>query len=237
MLFRDKHRVICALDTGDLQEALATVAKLHTVCGAFKVGHGLTLPHGLDVINRLQDAGAERVFLDLKFHDIPNSVAVAVREAAKRDVWMLTLHLSGGPAMLVAAIAEARAVATGQPPLLVGVSVLTSLDQQDLQEHLGCERSLEHHMVHLSRLGVEIGVDGVVCSVHEAEAIRRAVGTAIVVTPGIRARAADNQDQLRVGDAQDAIQAGADYMVVGRALTDAPDPVQALKDLRFTIED
>lgn len=226
-----RHKIICALDTGNLDEAIATVRKLGRYCGAFKIGHGLALPYGLDVISRLQDAGAERIFLDLKFHDIPNSVAVAVREAARRNVWMTTLHLSGGPAMLVAAVEEAQAHATGQAPLLVGVSVLTSLDQSVLTNHLGIGRTVEEHAVYLSRLGVECGLDGVVCSVHEAPAIRQAIGHAVIVTPGIRPSQGDRQDQQRVGDVRDATEAGADYMVIGRALTEASDPEQALARL------
>ncbi|MBS1707477.1 MAG: orotidine-5'-phosphate decarboxylase [Armatimonadetes bacterium] len=226
-----RHKIICALDTGDLGEALATVKRLKEHCGAFKIGHGLTLPNGLDVIDRLRDAGAERVFLDLKFHDIPNSVAVGVREAAKRGVWMLTLHLSGGPAMVTAAVEEARTQAIGEAPLLVGVSVLTSLNEHDLHEHLGTNRSVLEHMSILSEMGMGCGLDGVVCSVHEAVAIRSRIGKGVIVTPGIRPAHGDLNDQRRVGDGRAALDAGADYMVIGRALTSHPDPVRALADL------
>lgn len=228
-----RRKVICAIDTGDLDEAVATVKRVSPYASAFKIGHGLTLPYGLDVIDRLQDAGAERIFLDMKLHDIPNSVGVGVREAAKHGVWMLTLHLSGGPAMVTAAVEEAQMYGEDRRPLLVGVSVLTSLSQHDLTDHLGTNRSIEEHMLYLSRLGVDCGLDGVVCSVHEASAIRQEIGTAVIVTPGIRPHKADTQDQQRVGDGQDAIQAGADYLVVGRALTARDDLEQALVDLRL----
>lgn len=233
MPHKNKHRVICALDTGDLSEAISTVHRLKDYCGAFKIGHGLTLPHGLDVIDRLQDAGAERIFLDLKFHDIPSSVGIGVREAAKRGVWMLTLHLSGGPAMMVAALEEAKAHGAVQRPMLVGVSVLTSLNQHDLTDHLGSPRTIEEHMVYLSKLGVECGLDGVVCSVHEAAAIRREIGHGVIVTPGIRAVSGEVHDQSRIGDGQDALEAGADYLVIGRALTASSDPMAALASLRL----
>ena len=111
------RKIICALDTGSLDEAIGMVKRLAPYAGAFKIGHGLVLPHGLEVVQRLQDVGADRIFLDLKFHDIPNSVVVAVREAAQRGVWMMTLHLTGGPAMLTAAMASpahAPAAPSGQ---------------------------------------------------------------------------------------------------------------------------
>ena len=124
------RQVICALDTPHLDEAITTVSKLKSYVGAFKIGHALTLSHGLDVLEYLRDAGAGRIFLDLKFHDIPNSVALAVAEASKRGVWMMTLHISGGPAMMTAAVEEARSAGEDKRPLLVGVSVLTSLDER-----------------------------------------------------------------------------------------------------------
>ena len=229
-----QRKIICAIDTGNLEEAVATVKTLRPYCGAFKIGHGLVLPHGLDVVARLQDAGAQRIFLDLKFHDIPNSVAVGVREAASRGIWMTTLHLSGGPAMITAAVEEAKQFGE-RSPLLVGVSVLTSLDQHTLTDHLGVQRNLQDHMVYLSKLGVECGLDGVVCSVHEAPEIRKAIGHSIIVTPGIRPTSGDVHDQVRIGNAQDALKAGADYMVIGRALTAAKDPEKALQNLGLDV--
>lgn len=221
------RKVICALDTGDLGEATTLVKRLSPHVGAFKIGHALTLPCGLDVLKRLQDAGAHRIFLDLKFHDIPNSVGLAVCEAAKHDVWMMTLHISGGPAMLTAAVEEARACGeTG--PMLIGVSVLTSLDEHVLRDHLAVTRSIEEQMVYLSQLAIDCGLDGVVCSPEEVKAIRAAVGHAVIVTPGIRLSQAPTHDQQRVGDPQKALSDGADYLVIGRALTDHPDPEQAL---------
>lgn len=228
-------KVICALDTADLDEALRITRKLSPHVGAFKIGHALTLPHGLEVIKRIQDAGAQRIFLDLKFHDIPNSVALAVCAAAKFNVWMMTLHISGGPAMIEAAVEEARSCGEDCAPLLVGVSVLTSLDQHALSDHLGIQRTVQDQMIYLSRLGVDLGLDGVVCSPRELPALRRELGhSGILVTPGIRLPHGDHHDQRRVGDAQTALTDGADYLVIGRVLTDHPDPEQALVSLGFS---
>jgi orotidine-5'-phosphate decarboxylase len=222
------RKIICALDTSDLDEAVRTIHTLRDRVGAFKIGHALTLNHGLAVVERLQEEGAARVFLDLKFHDIPNSVGLAVREAARRGAWMVTVHISGGPAMLNAAAEEARAFGD-DGPCVVGVSVLTSLDQHVLTDHLGVSRSVEEHMVYLSKLAVDCGLDGVVCSAHEVKPIRGALGRhGLIVTPGIRLGGHDTHDQKRVGDATTAIADGADYLVVGRALTGSPDPVAML---------
>lgn len=228
------RKVICALDTGNLDEALRITRRLAPHVGAFKIGHALTMPHGLDVIKRLQDEGASRIFLDLKFHDIPNSVALAVCEAAKYQVWMLTLHISGGPAMIEAAVEEAASCGEETAPLLVGVSVLTSLDQHMITDHLGVHRSIEEHMLYLSRLGIDCGLDGIVCSPQEIASIRSEIRhSGIIVTPGIRLSHTDSHDQKRVGAAQKAIADGADYLVIGRALTDHPDPEEALHALGF----
>lgn len=226
-----KRKVICALDTGSLDEALGLIRKLKDHVGAFKIGHALTLSRGLDVLEALRQAGAERIFLDLKFHDIPNSVAIGVREAARRGVWMMTLHLSGGPAMIAASVEEAAAANDESRPLLMGVSVLTSLSEHDLHDHLGVSRSLPEHMEALSAMGVGAGLDGVITSVEECARLRAALPHAVLVTPGIRPSGKAEGDQKRVGDARSALEAGADYMVIGRALTDSPDPVEALAAL------
>lgn len=226
-----RFKLICALDTGDLGEAKANVQALSPYVGAFKVGHSLTLRHGLDVLGELREAGAQRIFLDLKLHDIPNTVALAVREASSYGVWMLTLHIAGGPAMITAAVEEAKMHSQADRPLLIGVSVLTSLDQHVLSDHLGVNRSVDDHMTYLSKLGVECGLDGVVCSVNEVAMLRRKLERAIIVTPGIRGEGMDPDDQRRVGTAARAIEDGSDYLVIGRALTSAPDPEKALESL------
>lgn len=228
------RQVICALDTGNLDEALRITRRMSQYVSSFKIGHALTLPHGLEVVDRLKEAGAERIFLDLKFHDIPNSVALAVREAAKHGVWMMTLHIAGGPAMIQAAVEEAKEYGVDKRPQLIGVSVLTSLDQHTLTEHLGVSRDLEDHMVHLSRMGMDYDLDGVVCSPHEVKAIRAAIGHGIIVTPGIRPAGSNTHDQARTGDAATSLRSGADYLVIGRALIASEDPQATLESFGFT---
>lgn len=224
------RKVICALDTSDLNEALAVAKRLAPFVGAFKIGHALTLPHGIEVIKAFQDLGVARIFLDLKFHDIPNSVALAVREAARCGVWMLTLHVSGGPAMMTAAVEEARSEEPAA--LLIGVSVLTSLDEHVLRDHLGIQRSLHDHMAYMSKLAVDCGLDGVVCSPEEVSLLRRTLGhDGIIVTPGIRPEGVATEDQRRIGTASQALADGADYLVIGRALVNHPDPERALNSM------
>jgi orotidine-5'-phosphate decarboxylase len=227
-----ERKVICALDTSDLDSALTTARRLSPHVGAFKIGHALTLAHGIGVVDRFRDVGVERIFLDLKFHDIPNSVAIAVREAAKHGVWMMTLHASGCPAMMTAAVEEARFYAEDQRPLLVGVSVLTSLGEDDLHQHLAVGRSLVDHMTYLSKLAVESGLDGVVCSPNEVVAVRKAIGReGVIVTPGIRLSGSNTHDQRRVGSAGQALHDGANYVVIGRALAESSDPESTLVQL------
>jgi len=226
------RKVICALDTGNLDEAIRTVKSLSDHVLSFKIGHALTLTNGLSVVEKLKDAGAQRIFLDLKFHDIPSVVALAVREAAKQGVWMMTVHIAGGRAMMSAAAEQANAFDEADRPLIMGVSVLTSLDQRALTEDLGIQRDLQDHMVHLSQLAMESDLDGVISSPHEAGAIRMAIGHGgIIVTPGIQLNANESSDQTRVADAQFAFDNGADYVVIGRALTGAPDPQARLAEL------
>jgi orotidine-5'-phosphate decarboxylase len=227
------RQIICALDTSNLEEAVSTVKRLSGHVGAFKIGHALTLPHGLSVIETLKEAGASRIFLDLKFHDIPNSVALAVREAAKHGVWMMTLHIAGGPSMMQAAVEETRNYDESDRPLLVGVSVLTSLDQHILTDNLGVSRTVEEHMVQLSQLALEYDMDGVVCSPQEVKALRTSFGhQGIIVTPGIRLSQGETHDQKRTGDAGQALADGADYLVVGRALTHSSDLEKTLEQFR-----
>ena len=226
------RKVICALDTADLDEAISTTQRLSPYVGAFKVGHALTLPHGLEVVKRIQDAGGHRVFLDLKFHDIPNSVALAVCQAARYNIWMMTLHTVGGPAMMSAAVVEARNCPQETAPLLIGVSVLTSLDQHVLTDHLGVGRSLKDQMVYLSKLAIDCGMDGVVCSPHEVSALRLELGRkGMIVTPGIRPANHSLHDQKRVGTATQALADGSDYLVIGRALANSMDVPATLAEL------
>jgi orotidine-5'-phosphate decarboxylase len=183
------------------------------------------------VFARLRDGGAERVFYDAKFHDIPNTVAGAVRAAARRSIWMVNVHASGGAAMLRAAreAADAASAAAGvAAPLLIGVTVLTSIDEATLNNDLRVPGSVADQVSHLARLCQTCGLDGVVASPHEVRAIRAACGPDFVtVIPGVRPAGSDTHDQARVATPGAAVRDGAHYLVVGRAITGVPDPVQA----------
>ncbi len=223
-------KVICALDTSNLNSALDAVYQTRDLVGAYKIGHALTLAHGLDVIPRLQDAGATRIFLDLKFHDIPNSVAIAVKEAARREVWMMTVHISGGLHMLQAAMEEAAKI--NPSPAIVGVAVLTSLDDAMLQNYLGIPRTVEEQFEVLGQLAVEANLDGMICSPMEVKSLRKLLGpNKLIVTPGIRAVGANLHDQKRTSDAKTVLEDGADYLVIGRAISEHPNPREALESL------
>ncbi|MBS1718450.1 MAG: orotidine-5'-phosphate decarboxylase [Armatimonadetes bacterium] len=224
------NRTIVALDTHDPEEAKRLVRRLSPHVHAFKVGPALVLPTGFQVLDELEKAGASRFFLDLKFHDIPNTVALAVREAARRGIWMLTVHASGGLAMMHAAAEEASKHA--HRPLVVGVSVLTSLDQNALSDELGVHRNLQDHVLALASMAQDAGLDGLVCSGHEVVPIRKALGgKPLLVVPGIRQAGKGTHDQARVMTPEEAVALGADYLVIGRALTDVTDLDLALNEL------
>ncbi|MEK6778784.1 MAG: orotidine-5'-phosphate decarboxylase, partial [Candidatus Deferrimicrobiota bacterium] len=215
-----KERIIVALDTDSPESAMATVASLSGEVGLFKVGMELFTIGGPGLIGRIRDAGAD-VFLDLKFHDIPNTVAGAVRSAAALGVKFATVHASGGKAMLYAA-AEAAA---GSGTTILAVTVLTSLDDADLSS-IGFSLRTADAVERLADLAVASGIGGIVCSAKEVAAIRRRVGkNVILVTPGVRLPEDSMGDQKRVVTPSEAIRAGADYIVVGRPITKAADPV------------
>jgi orotidine-5'-phosphate decarboxylase len=198
-----------------------------------KVGKELFTAAGPDVVRALQDLGFE-IFLDLKYHDIPNTVAGACRAAAKLGVWMLNVHASGGEAMMRAAREALAGLA--RPPLLIAVTILTSLSQEDLAR-IGLAGSVEENVERLARLARACGLDGVVCSAQEASALRRATGPDFtLVTPGIRLADANADDQSRVVTPVEAVRLGADYLVIGRPITQAPDPAATLESIRLSLE-
>jgi orotidine-5'-phosphate decarboxylase len=227
-----------ALDVPRLDTAEDLVRRLAGAAGWLKVGSELFTAVGPAA---LAAAGSSaRVFLDTKFHDIPNTVAGAVASATRHGVGMLTLHASGGMAMLRAAreAAEQTAAVTGNArPLLIGVTVLTSLSPADLKE-LGFEASsVEEQVARLVDLALAAGLDGVVASPREAAAVRRRAGTSLrIVTPGVRPEGAVADDQRRTASVGEAIEAGADLVVVGRPVVRAPDPAAAARQLVREIE-
>jgi orotidine-5'-phosphate decarboxylase len=219
------ERLFVALDVERLDEAEALLDRLSGVVGGCKIGSQLFTAAGPLAIERALKRGY-RVFLDLKYHDIPNTVAGAVREATRLGVFMLNVHASGGLAMLRAA-AESAASAARQlgvaRPLVLGVTVLTSLDRRALEREVGVQGTVEAHVLRLAERAREAGLDGCVASAREISPLRLAMGrTWVIVTPGIRpAERAD--DQARTATPEAAVRAGADYLVVGRPITAAAD--------------
>jgi len=221
-----RNPIIVALDVPDVDAALRLVGQLAPVVGAFKVGKELFVSAGPEIVRRIRATGAA-VFLDLKFHDIPNTVARAVAAAVRLDMQMLTVHTSGGRAMLEAAekSAQESAAKLGRSaPLVLGVTVLTSLDRDGLAE-VGVEPDVGRQVERLATLAVKAGLRGLVCSPLEITALRQMLPPEIqLVTPGIRAADAEADDQKRTLSAAEAMAAGASWLVVGRPLCTAPNP-------------
>ena len=222
-------QLLVALDVDTAAEARALADALRGTVGGFKIGTRLFTSHGPSVVEQLVARG-DRVFLDLKFHDIPNTVAGAVGAATRLGVWMMTLHAAGGAAMMRAAVEAARTEASrrsGQPPRIVGVTMLTSLDEGSLAES-GFSGSMSQSVERLARLAQASGLDGVVASPQEISLIRQSCGSSFaIVTPGIRGADDERADQSRTMSAADALNAGASYLVVGRPIIAAPDPRKA----------
>jgi len=230
----DNKRVIVPLDFAGAEPALALAARLDPNLCRVKVGKELFVAAGPAVVQQLQDRGFE-VFLDLKFHDIPNTVAGACRSAARLGVWMVDVHASGGEAMMRAAREAIDAAA--RPPLLIAVTILTSLSQAELPR-IGLRGSVQDNVQHLAALAHECGLDGVVCSAQEAPALRAMAGDAFrLVTPGIRLPDSAADDQSRVVTPREAVRLGADYLVIGRPITQARDPVAALESIRQSLQE
>ncbi len=219
--------VVVALDYEDQRAALNLVSQLDPALCRLKVGKEMFSHFGPDFVRELQQRHFD-VFLDLKFHDIPNTVAKAVKAAADLGVWMVNVHASGGSRMMVAA-REALQGFGADKPLLIAVTVLTSMEQADLLE-LGITLTPEQQVLKLAALTQQSGLDGVVCSAHEARALKQKFGQAFqLVTPGIRPAFAGADDQKRVMTPAEAVAAGVDYMVIGRPITKAVDPLAALQ--------
>jgi orotidine-5'-phosphate decarboxylase len=229
-----KEKIIIALDVSSDREALELVRELHDMVGMFKVGGQLFMCAGHDVVREIIRNGG-KVFLDLKFHDIPNTVMHAVVEAGKLGVSMLTIHASGGRAMMQTVSKELHEQFGTKRPMVVAVTVLTSFDTRALFE-IGLERPLEEQVQRLTLFAQECGMDGVVCSPREVQVVRKSVNPNFkIVTPGIRMPDQSMDDQQRIATPHDALAAGADYIVVGRAVTDDPDPRTALQRLIASI--
>jgi orotidine-5'-phosphate decarboxylase len=218
--------VIVALDYPEASSALDLAQRLSPDLCRLKVGKELFTSSGPALVEQLQKLDYE-VFLDLKFHDIPNTVAGAVRAAAQLGVWMVNVHVSGGRRMMEAA---GQALATfSQKPLLIGVTVLTSTSDEELRE-MGYTELSQARVLRLAALAADSGLDGVVCSALEATALRQVHGSEFcLVTPGIRLSGDAAADQRRVTTPADALAMGSDYLVIGRSITAATDPLAALQ--------
>jgi len=235
-----KERIIAALDVDTEEEASELVRKLAGEVGAFKVGLELFNSAGPGVFRTLKSAGAERIFYDAKFHDIPNTVAGAIRAAVRMGVWMVNVHCFGGRQMMKAAAEAAKDEASKlgvERPKVIGVTVLTSIDTMILAEELRVADTAVNEVVHLAQIAKSSGLDGVVASAHEADIVRRVCGPDfLIVTPGVRPAGADAGDQKRVMTPSDAVRAGADYLVIGRPITRAEDPAAAARAIAAEID-
>ena len=226
--------IFCAIDTPDLAYALKLGDSIRPHIGGLKIGLEFFNHQGPDGLRKIIDIGAP-VFADLKFHDIPNTVAGAVRAIAPLGPRILNVHASGGLAMMRAAIAAAEDSAGDARPLIIGVTVLTSLNQGDLEQQGVTGRSSDH-VRRLAALTQDAGLDGVVCSAHEIEVLRADCGPDFkLIIPGIRPAGSSVDDQKRIMTPPEAVQAGADVLVIGRPITKADDPVQAARTISGTI--
>ncbi len=233
-LAQKSSRIVVALDYPSMDQALAMASRLDPTLCRVKVGKELFTRSGPAVIDALHRLGFE-VFLDLKFHDIPNTTAKAVVAAAEMGVWMVNVHASGGRKMMEAARNQLDKL-TGPKPLLIAVTVLTSMLAEDLQQ-MGVHEEPEIQVQRLARLAQQSGMDGVVCSAQEARLLKRQLGEGFqLVTPGIRPAGAEVGDQQRIMTPAQAVLEGSDYLVVGRPITQAADPIIALQQVLTELE-
>lgn len=231
-------KIILAVDVADYDSAIEIVKKFKDHINIFKVGSELFTSAGPKIVEEINSMG-KKVFLDLKFHDIPNTAARSVRAAAEIGVFMLNVHASGGSEMMkraTEALAEVSAKKNIEKPKLIAVTVLTSIDQTILQREVGIEKALTTQVTQLAELALHSGLNGVVASPQETPIIRAACGKDfLIVTPGIRPSWAETDDQKRTMTPDEAIRTGSDYLVMGRAILSQPDPIGALKRIEEEI--
>ncbi len=228
------RKIIIALDVSSREEALQLVEKLHDLAGMFKVGSQLFVAAGPAIVRDITGVGG-KVFLDLKFHDIPNTVTHAAVEAAELGVSMISIHASGGRAMMEEMAEALRAQSGERKPIVVAVTVLTSLNTKALFE-MGWEQPVDEQVQRLALLAEECGIDGVVCSPRETQLVRKVVQPKFkIVTPGIRLPDQSLNDQQRIATPREALSSGADYIVIGRAVTGDRNPRSTLQHLLDTI--
>lgn len=233
-----KEKLIIALDVSDAQQAIDIVDRLGDDAAVFKVGFELFVSAGPGIVEKIQGRG-KKVFLDLKFHDIPNTVSKAALAAARLGVYMFNVHASGGLTMMKKckdAVVELCLKENIQRPKIIGVTALTSLDNEILKNELGVQYSLKTHVKHLALLALKAGLDGVVASPHETSMIKQHCGDDfLVVTPGIRPSWVPPDDQRRTATPKEALRQGADYIVMGRGILTHEDPIKALELISLEI--
>jgi orotidine-5'-phosphate decarboxylase len=236
---KPKDRIILALDVPDYEEAIRIVYKFEEHIEIFKVGSELFTAVGPEIIKKINSMG-KKVFLDLKFHDIPNTVAKSAAAAARLGVFMFNVHTLGGLEMMRKAAEVIRKISLDENierPKLIGVTILTSMDQAALKDELGISMRMGVQVKHLAGLAQRAGLDGVVASPVDTENIRAHFGKDfLIVTPGIRPSWASADDQKRMLTPKEALRRGADYLVIGRAILSQPDPVSALKRIEEEIK-
>ena len=239
MQLTTRERLVLALDVDDFKKAKELAGKLSDYVGIFKIGSQLFTAEGAKVVNMVNERGG-KVFLDLKFHDIPNTVARAAEVATKLGVYIFDVHTSGGYEMMKAAAAATKktSLALGiSKPLVLGVTLLTSINQEILEKEIGIKKRLKEQVVHLAKLAKTAGLDGVVASPREIKEIRKACGEDFVIlTPGIRPAGKSSDDQKRVMTPREAIKLGADFLVIGRPIRNAANPVEAAKEILREME-
>ena len=229
-MIRNADKIIVALDVATKKEALALVEQLRAQISFFKVGLQLYTAEGPEIVRGILATNA-KVFLDLKLHDIPNTVGRAVESAARLEVQMLTIHLSGGPEMIRAAVAARKNNLS-----ILGVTVLTSADEETLRE-IGIPDKIDNQVLRLAQLGVDCGIDGLITSPREVKMLRQEFGRKIkIVTPGVRPNWAEAGDQKRAMTPREALDVGADYLVIGRPIVADANPRQALTKILGELE-
>lgn len=234
--FPDDPKVLVALDFANATDALIFVKTLDNKVCRLKVGKELFAVAGPEFVKSLVEQGFD-VFLDLKYHDIPNTVAKAVQAAARLGVWMVNVHALGGRKMMQAAQkALAEMTEIKQKPLLIAVTILTSMEQSDLED-IGLQGTPKDNVLRLATLAKASGLDGVVCSAQEAKDLRNALGNDFcLVTPGIRPEGSDANDQKRIMTPVKAINSGSSYLVIGRPITQAISPLEVLEQINKSLE-
>ena len=237
-----KDRLIIALDSSDEQQVIGIVDKLADRVGYFKIGLELFTAYGPSIIKKIKDKGC-KIFFDGKFLDIPNTVSHAVSNMVRHKVDMLNVYLSGGKNMLLEArksLLETAQKENIKPPKLLGVTVLTSITNEVLQDDLKIQAQLEEYVLHLAQFAVKINLDGIICSPNEAKIIKGAAvenKDFLIVTPGVRPVWAETNDQKRIATPKEAVLNGATHIVVGRPVTGSKDPLDAVKKILDELEE